>query len=83
MVIKGYDTFNHYTHNGNFAVRAYDRHGNGSFVCYVDTLSEAEKIRTRHGLSIGLEPEPTYKDFAYYPTIWKWEKDHYTRLSGY
>ena len=87
---KEYAEFDHYTFNGQYAVRCYDRRGNGVCVHYVNTLEEAEKIRTEHGLSIGLEPEPTYRHFAYYPTIWKWVDDDaevfepsYNRVLGY
>lgn len=84
-----FEEFDYYENRGEYAVRAYTRSGKGDFVSFVDTLEEAEKIRTAHGLSIGLEPEPTYKDFAYYPTIWKWGKSEltnepcYQRVEGY
>lgn len=85
MQKENYNSFDYYTPKGTYAVRAYSRNGDGLFVAYVDTLKDAETIRTNHGLEIGLEPEPTYKDFCFYPTIWKWNtvKNHYERLTGY
>lgn len=83
--ILPYASFDYYKRCDEYAVRMYTRRGDGYGVAYVDTLKEAETIRRRFGLAIGLEPEPTYKHFAYYPTIWKWDADekHYERLLGY
>lgn len=91
MKKASYDSFDHYRYEGDYAVRQYTKDGRGFAVVYCDTLEEAKTIRTLHGLSIGLEPEPTYKDFTYYPTIWEWiEEDadspfesSYDRVLGY
>jgi len=85
MKIHDYNSFDYYKFRGNYAVRMYKRNGDGHGVTYTKTLSEAEKIRTEHGLSIGLYPEPTYIHFALYPTIWKWDDaaGMYDRLLGY
>ena len=75
-----------------YKVRCYKRNGDFDHEEFTETLKEAEMIRTAHGLKIGLEPEPTYKDFPYYPTIWEYKertyhdgsKDYgYERLMGY
>ena len=80
-----FKTFDHWTKVNTYAVRMYKRNGDGFKVAYTATLEEAKEIRTNHGLAIGLELEPTYKDFAYYPTIWEWndETKAYERLLGY
>lgn len=75
-----------------YKVKCYDIRGNLVKEVKTDTLKEAEQIRTEHGLRIGLEPEPTYKDFSKYPTIWVYHTRYfadgttdkgYERLSGY
>lgn len=83
--IRSFESFDHYTNRGAYAVRMYTKRGDGYGVTYTSDFEAAKEIRTRHGLSIGLEPEPTYKDFAYYPTIWEWNdgKGHYERVLGY
>lgn len=83
--ILPYTSFDYYKRCGEYAVRMYTRRGDGYGVAYFDTLKEAEKLRTNFGLAIGLEPEPTYKHFAYYPTIWKWDDgtSQYERMPGY
>lgn len=92
--VAEYSKFDHYEKSGDFAVRTYSKYGDGVAVFYCDTLEAAKIIRTVWGKSIGLEPEPTYKDFALYPTIWEWqapdctwsnpcEPDAYRRLIGY
>lgn len=83
--ILPYTSFDYYKRCSEYAVRMYTRRGDGYGVAYFDTLKEAETLRTNFGLAIGLEPEPTYKHFAYYPTIWKWDDDasHYERMLGY
>ena len=84
-----YNYFDHFSFDGEYAVRQYDRQGNGQATVYCDTLQEAKEQRAWHGKLIGLEPEPTYKDFALYPTIWKWGKSEltgkecYQRVLGY
>lgn len=83
--VYSFESFDHYTNRGAYAVRMYTKRGDGYGVTYASDFEAAKDIRTRHGLSIGLEPEPTYKDFAYYPTIWEWNdgKGHYERVLGY
>ena len=67
-----------------FVVKCYDKFGNMEKEVKTNTLKEAETIRTNHGLSIGLEPEPTYKDFCRYPTIWRFTTEKgLERLLGY
>lgn len=89
MKKASFEFFDHYRFDGEYAVRQYTKSGKGAAVVYCDTLEEAEKQRTWHAKLIGLEPEPTYKDFALYPTIWKWGVSEltgtecYRRLSGY
>lgn len=80
-----YDSFDYYTFVNKYAVRMYKRNGDGYGVRYTDTLETAETVRTEHGLAIGLEPEPTIKHFAFYPTIWKWNETNYRyeRVLGY
>lgn len=91
--VDDYRKFDHYEKSGEFAVLTYSKYGDGVAVFYCDTIEAAKIIRTTWGKSIGLEPEPTYKDFALYPTIWEWqapdyswsncEPDAYRRLMGY
>ena len=83
--ILPYASFDNYQYHGEYAIRMYERNGDGYGVVYTDEKREAEFVREAHGRLIGLEPEPTYKDFAYYPTIWKWSEKNsrYERLLGY
>ena len=68
----------------NYKIRLYNRRGDLIEERYTKTLREAETIRSMHALLIGLEPEPTCRDFALYPTIWKRDAaGNYTRLLGY
>ena len=60
-----------------YKIRCYKRNGDLDHEEFFNTLKEAEHRRTEWGLSIGLEPEPTYKDFAFYPTIWEWKERKY------
>lgn len=91
MKKASYDYFDRFRFDGNYAVKQYDRYGKGQAVVYCDTLEEAKNQRTQHAKLIGLEPEPTYKDFAYYPTIWQWVEEDadspfessYDRVMGY
>ena len=85
MIIENYHNFHHYGYVSRYAVRAYDRYGNGLACYYCDSFEEAEQIRKEHAEKIGLEPEPTYKDFVYYPTIWVWKsiEYRYERILGY
>lgn len=66
-----------------YKIRCYDRYGNLHHEEYVEFLDEAKEIRTKWGLSIGLEPEPTIHHFAYYPTIWEQSENGWRRLEGY
>lgn len=65
-----------------FVIIKYTRRGDYCGFETFETETAAAAARTRHGLSIGLRPEPS-ADFALYPTVWKLENDSYKRLSGY
>ncbi len=66
-----------------YKVRCYSKSGNLQKEVYAASMEEAKAIRTDHGLSIGLKPEPSM-DFARYPTIWKLQADgSYERVAGY
>ena len=67
-----------------YKVKLYNRAGDCIGERYTTTLQAAEDIRTKHAAAIGLEPEPTYKHFALYPTIWEQnDSGDCTRLLGY
>lgn len=68
-----------------YKIRCYTKNGDLDHEEFFDTLDDARKRRTEWGLSIGLDPEPTTRHFAYYPTIWKYNDDNnkYKRVEGY
>lgn len=65
-----------------YKIRCYKRNGDLDHEEFVETFDEAKAERTKWGLSIGLEPEPS-NDFAYYPTIWEQGTDGWNRIAGY
>ena len=65
-----------------YKIRCYKRNGDLDHEEFVEFFDEAVAKRTKWGLSIGLEPEPSI-DFAYYPTIWKQSSEGWKRVEGY
>lgn len=66
-----------------YKIRCYKRNGDLDHEEFFQTLAGAGTRRTEWALSIGLEPEPTTKDYAYYPTIWKQTMNGWERMEGY
>ena len=71
-----------------YMIKCYKKNGDVDHVEFATSLQEAEKIRTKWGIKIGLKPEPSI-DFPRYPTIWINENDYhcsgegYVRIEGY
>lgn len=66
-----------------YKIRCYTKTGDLDHEEYFETMEEAVQRRTKWGLSIGLDPEPSIRHFAYYPTIWEYKDDKYERVEGY
>ena len=64
---------------GLYSIRCYKRNGVLDHTESFATLDEAVARRREWGLSIGLDPEPSVRHFAQYPTVWKGEE----RVPGY